>query len=131
MNTASSTTNVNPRARTARISGLAGTLLAATLPAWFALVPAQALAAPASGGNDGIGNVPVPTFGGAWTTLRSRLVFGPRRCIATCSADAINPGTGRSNSYRFTLTATPGAGDPSKVLSIPAASARSISITNP
>lgn len=114
MNTVSSTTNVDPRARTAHISGLAGTLLAATLPAWFALVPAQALAVPdETGGTATTVNVLVPTVGpAAWTTLGSQPVIGPRFCAATCSADMLNPGGVLSNFYRFHLTVNPGAGGP-------------------
>lgn len=83
-------------------------LMAATLPVCFGLVPLQAEAVlDEVGGNGTIVNQVVPSAA-AWTVLRSVLVFSPttnaRRCIATGSSDAFNPGLLGSHFYRFRVS---------------------------
>ncbi len=114
MNTVSASKNIGPQVRAAQMSGRARMLLAATLPACLALIPAQALAVPASGGNEVFfPDQLVNTVGPAtWTTLRRvPIIVGntPRFCAVTGSSDALNPGGVLSNFYRFTLTLAAGA----------------------
>lgn len=112
MNTVSASKNIGPQARAAQMSGSARMLLAATLPACLALVPAHVLAVPASGGNETNVFQVVATVGpAAWTTLRAVQINvgnAPRYCAVTGSSDALNSG-GVSNFYRFNLTLAAGA----------------------
>lgn len=87
-------------------------LLATALPVCLGLIPLQAEAVlDEVGGNGTIVNQVVNTDA-AWITLRSVLVFSPttnaRRCIATGSSDAFNPGINPggfgANLYRFRVS---------------------------
>jgi len=83
-------------------------LLATALPVCLGLVPLQAEAtADEVGGNGTIADQFV-TSNVVWTGLRSELVINPdnafRWCIATCSADALNPVPVGTHQYRFRVS---------------------------
>ncbi|MFH0344100.1 MAG: hypothetical protein ACHBNF_18705 [Chromatiales bacterium] len=108
MNTVLHTKPRNPPVEGAVAARSVAKLAAAALPLWLGLVPLQAHAVDAAGGNSTNNSV---FFTNAWTTLRSVSFTNPpgntRRCAATGSADAQNPfiiSQGGRALYVFTLS---------------------------
>src|SRR5207248_7720421 len=69
-----------------------------------ALFPSMSFAHNISGGCASTSNVQIP--GTLWTKLCQTtlsLTDGTHFCVTTGSADALNPGTGNTNSYLFTV----------------------------
>lgn len=82
-------------------------MLVSMLPICLGLLPLQAEAVSAVGGNSTTANV-VVNSAAAWTTLRTMFFNNPanttRYCVATGSSDGLNPGVFGAHRYRFTLS---------------------------